>query len=288
MSQTGSGLDVNMYWPIPVTVCGALGRMGQRVVNAVAQHERLALSGAAERSDCPELGTDIGLLTGLGAVGVEVTGDFGQAAKNSRVYIDFTNPQAVISHLDTAKRLGLAAVIGTTGLDPGQEKILLEYSKELPILWAPNMSLGVNLMYKIAKLMAKSLGNDFDIEIVEAHHRLKKDAPSGTALKLHEILSEARGLDPVKSLVTGRSGMPGPRSDGEIGLFAVRGGDIVGDHSVIFAGPGERLELIHRATSRDTFAAGAVHSALWIFEKKPGLYTLADVLGFGENQKSSR
>jgi 4-hydroxy-tetrahydrodipicolinate reductase len=253
--------------------------MGQRVVNAVAQHSKLSLSGAVEHPDCSDLGTDVGLLTGLGAIGVEISGDLPQAAKNSRVYIDFTNPEAVIEHLDQAKKMGLAAVIGTTGLDPGQVDIMTEYSKSVPIVWAPNMSLGVNLMYKVAKLMAMSLGPDFDIEIIEAHHRLKKDAPSGTALKLHEVLAEARRLDPAKSLVTGREGQIGARTDDEIGVLAVRGGDIVGDHTVLFAGPGERLELIHRATSRDTFAAGAVRSAVWIFDKKPGLYSLTDVLG---------
>ena len=264
---------------IPVTVCGALGRMGQRVVAAVAAHPVLTLAGAAERSDNPDLGKDVGLACGAGETGVLASGDFADAAKSSLVYIDFTNPEAVIDHLDAASRLGLSAVIGTTGLDAGQKDVMAEYAKKTPILWAPNMSLGVSLMYKVAKQMAESLGPDFDIEIVEAHHRLKKDAPSGTAARLQEVLAEARGLDPAKSLVCGRQGVVGARSSDEIGVLAVRGGDVVGDHTVMFLGAGERLELVHRASSRDVFAAGAVRAAVWIASKSPGLYSLSDVLG---------
>ncbi|MDR2456810.1 MAG: 4-hydroxy-tetrahydrodipicolinate reductase [Deltaproteobacteria bacterium] len=265
--------------PVPVTVCGALGRMGQRVVVAVVANAALALAGAAERADNPSLGLDVGPICGLRPTGILATGDFAEASKNSRVYIDFTNPAAVLSHLDTARRLGLSAVIGATGFDAGERERLIAYSKSVPVLWAPNMSLGVSLMYKVAKLMAESLGPDFDIEIIEAHHRLKKDAPSGTAARLQEVLAEARGLDPAQSLVSGRQGLVGERRPGEIGVLAVRGGDVVGDHSVMFLGTGERLELVHRATSRDVFAAGAVRAAVWIADKKPGLYSLSDVLG---------
>jgi 4-hydroxy-tetrahydrodipicolinate reductase len=266
-------------WPIPVTVCGALGRMGQRVVYAAAQHERLALVGACERAGHPDLGKDAGVLTGLGEIGVEISGDLASAAKGSKVYIDFTNPDSVVANLAAAKRLGLAAVIGTTGLDAAQQEIVAGYARSLPVIWAPNMSLGVNLMYQVARLMAASLGPDFDIEIVEIHHRLKKDAPSGTALRLHDVLAEVGRLDGAKSLVPGRQGQVGARPDDEIGVLAVRGGDVVGDHTVMFLGTGERLELTHRATSRDTFASGAVRSAVWIFDKRPGLYSIADVLG---------
>jgi 4-hydroxy-tetrahydrodipicolinate reductase len=253
--------------------------MGQRVVNAVAQHEKLALVGACERPGHPDLGKDVGVLTGLGDIGVEISGDLATAARSSRVYIDFTNPESAIGNLDTARRLGLAAVIGTTGLDAGQRERLADLAKSVPAIWAPNMSLGVNLMYKVASLMAASLGPDFDIEIVETHHRLKKDAPSGTALRLHEVLAEARRPGRESRLVPGRQGLVGARPDDEIGVLAVRGGDVVGDHTVMYLGTGERLELTHRATSRDTFAAGAVRSAVWIFDKRPGLYSLANVLG---------
>jgi 4-hydroxy-tetrahydrodipicolinate reductase len=253
--------------------------MGQRVVNAVFHHEHLELVGAAERPDCPQIGQDIGLTTGLGRLKIPVDGDFARAAARAMVYIDFTTPEAVMANLKTAQNLGLAAVIGTTGLDAAQQEFLAQAAQQVPIVWSPNMSLGVNLMFKVAQIMAKSLGPDFDIEIIEAHHRLKKDAPSGTALRLHEVVSKARDLDPVESKVTGRNGLIGARPDREIGVLAVRGGDIVGDHTVLFAGPGERLELIHRAHSRDTFAAGAVRAAVWISYKQPGLYSLSDVLG---------
>ena len=264
---------------IPVTVCGALGRMGRKVVAAVAANGALSLAGAAERPDHPDLGKDIGALCGLGEAGAALSGDFAVAAKLSSVYIDFTNPEAALDHLDSAARLGLAAVIGATGFDPGQKDRLAAFSEKVPVLWAPNMSLGVSLMYKVAKLMAESLGPDFDVEMVEIHHRLKKDSPSGTAARLQEVLAEAKSLDPVASLVSGRQGLVGERTKSEIGVFAVRGGDVVGDHTVMFLGVGERLELTHRATSRDVFAAGAIRSAIWIADKKPGLYALSDVLG---------
>jgi 4-hydroxy-tetrahydrodipicolinate reductase len=253
--------------------------MGQRVINAAFHHERLELVGAAERPDCPDIGQDAGFLAGLGTIDVPVVGDFAKAMARAKVYIDFTTPEAVMANLKTAQALGLAAVIGTTGLDVDQQAFLAQAAKKIPLVWSPNMSLGVNLMFKVAQLMAKSLGPDFDIEIVEAHHRMKKDAPSGTALGLLESVAQARGLAAASSMACGRQGLVGARKDDEIGVHAVRGGDIVGDHTVLFAGPGERLELVHRAHSRDTFAAGAVRASVWIFDKKPGLYSLSDVLG---------
>jgi 4-hydroxy-tetrahydrodipicolinate reductase len=253
--------------------------MGRRVVAKVIESPSLVLAGAAERPGHPELGLDVGPLCGAPPTGVAVTGDFAEAAKSSKVYIDFTNPEAVLEHLDTAARLGLAAVIGTTGLDVGQKERLADLARSVPVVWAPNMSLGVSLMYKVARLMAERLGPDFDLEIVETHHRLKKDSPSGTAAKLQEVLAEARGLDASASLVCGRQGIIGARPDAEIGVMALRGGDVVGDHTVMFLGTGERLELTHRATSRDVFAAGAIRSAAWIAGKGPGLYSLSDVLG---------
>ncbi|MDR2368871.1 MAG: 4-hydroxy-tetrahydrodipicolinate reductase [Deltaproteobacteria bacterium] len=264
---------------IPVAVCGALGRMGRRVIDAIHNSGNLTLVGAAERPDCPDLGTDVGLLTGLGPLGAPVTADFAQAAAKAKVYVDFTTPAAVMANLAAAQSLGVAAVIGTTGLDAPQRETLAKTAGKIPVLWSPNMSLGVNLMYKVAQLMAKSLGPDFDLEIIETHHRLKKDAPSGTALKLLEVLSAARDLDPAAAMVPGRNGLVGARTDNEIGVLAVRGGDIVGDHTILFAGPGERLELTHRAHSRDTFAAGAIRAAAWIAGQKPGLYSISDVLG---------
>jgi 4-hydroxy-tetrahydrodipicolinate reductase len=253
--------------------------MGQKLILAAHHHPRLRLAGALISPQSEYISQDIGNLTGLGLIGVETLGDFQKAAAESSVYIDFTNPEAVISHIEKAEKLGLAAVIGVTGLKDSQIERLKVASLKIPVLWSPNMSLGVNLMYKIASMMAKSLGPDFDIEIVETHHRLKKDAPSGTALKLYESLCQARGLDPKTSLRSGRQGLVGPRTEEEIGVLAVRGGDIVGDHSVFFAGLGERLELIHRSHSRDNFAAGAIRAAVWIYGQKPGYYSLSDALG---------
>jgi 4-hydroxy-tetrahydrodipicolinate reductase len=253
--------------------------MGRKVIEAVLGHDALSLAGAVERPDCPVLGQDVGQLAGLGPLGLPLLGDLASVSETAKLYVDFTTPEAVLANLAKAAPKKLAAVIGTTGLTADQQKALAEAAKTVPVVWSPNMSLGVNLMFKLAQLMAQSLGPEFDAEIVEAHHRLKKDAPSGTALKLHEIVARAKSLEPEASLVAGRKGLVGARTDSEIGVLAVRAGDIVGDHTLLLAGPGERLELTHRAHSRDTFAAGAVRAAVWVASQKPGLYSLADVLG---------
>jgi 4-hydroxy-tetrahydrodipicolinate reductase len=257
--------------------------MGRRVLEAVLSNDRLKLVGAVERPDCPDLDRDLGPLIGRPELGAKLADSLAKAASlanpRARLYIDFTTPEAVMDNLAQAQNDNLAAVIGTTGLDQAQKKTLGQAAEKIPVVWSPNMSLGVNLMFKVAQFMAKALGPDFDIEIVETHHRLKKDAPSGTALKLHEVVAQARSLDPAASMVTGRKGLVGARTDGEIGVLAVRAGDVVGDHTVLFAGAGERLELTHRAHSRDTFAAGAIRAALWLDGQKPGLYSLSDVLG---------
>jgi len=265
---------------INVAVCGALGRMGQRVMAGVVSNPGLKLCGALEREDHQSLWQDAGNLTGLGSLNVILQSDFDLAMEKADVYIDFTSPEAVMINVNKAVRKKLPAVIGTTGLSEKNQTELREISKNFPILWSPNMSLGVNLMYKAVDFMARALGKDFDLEIVEAHHRLKKDAPSGTALKLFETLAEARGLEKNKCLRTGRVGLTGGRTNEEIGVLAVRGGDIVGDHTVYFCGQGERLELTHRAHSRDTFASGAIRAASWIVGREPGFYSLNDVLGF--------
>jgi 4-hydroxy-tetrahydrodipicolinate reductase len=256
--------------------------MGRRIIEAVLANQALELVGAVERPDCPELGQDLGPLMGGPPKGLSLSGHLAQAASKAktkaRLYIDFTTPEAVMDNLAQAQDLGLAAVIGTTGLDQAQKKSLSQAAEKMPILWSPNMSLGVNLMLKVAQTMAQSLGPAYDIEIIEAHHRLKKDAPSGTALKLHELVAQARNLDPAASMITGRTGLVGARSDKEIGVLAVRGGDIVGDHTVLFAGPGERLELTHRAHSRETFVSGTLRAIFWLDGQKPGLYSLSDLL----------
>ncbi len=265
---------------IKVAVCGALGRMGRQVIETVLNRQDMLLVGAMERPDCPCLGQDIGPLTGHGPLGINLADSLALGAGGADVYIDFTSPESSLAYLDEAARLGLGAVIGTTGLSAGQEARLSKAAEHIPVLWAPNMSVGVSVMYKMAAAMTKMLGPDYDIEILEAHHNRKKDAPSGTALKLQQTIARARNLDREKALVTGRAGQTGERTRDEIGVLALRGGDIVGDHTVYFCGPGERLELTHRAQTRDTFAKGAVRAVAWLAGKKPGLYGIDDTISF--------
>lgn len=265
-----------MAGPIRVTVCGALGRMGRSIIQAVLNRpELMTLSGVLERPGHPQIGQNIGPLVGAAGTDLKLAENL---AAGSDVYIDFTAVESSLSYLDQAAALGLAGVIGTTGFSPEQKERLAETGRKIPVLWAPNMSIGVNALYQIVAAVAKMLGPDFDVEIVEAHHRLKKDAPSGTALKLYETIARARNLDPAKSRVTGRDGQVGERTKDEIGVLALRGGDIVGDHTIYFCGQGERLEVTHRAQSRDTFAEGAARAALWLAGRAPGLYNFDDTM----------
>ncbi|MDR2946537.1 MAG: 4-hydroxy-tetrahydrodipicolinate reductase [Candidatus Adiutrix sp.] len=261
---------------IKVAVCGALGRMGQTVTSIILGRPDMLLAGAVEHPACPALGREIG----AAEAPVILAGSLGQGAGKADVYIDFTSVESSLAYLDEAVQLKLAAVIGTTGLGAAEHKKLEAAAKHIPVLWAPNMSVGVNAMFKMAAIMTKMLGPEYDIEIMEAHHHHKKDAPSGTALKLHDVVARARNLDPAKTLLTGRTGQVGERTRDEIAVLALRGGDIVGDHTVYFCGPGERLELTHRAQTRDTFAQGAVRAAAWLAGKKPGLYSIDDTISF--------
>jgi 4-hydroxy-tetrahydrodipicolinate reductase len=253
--------------------------MGQRLVQLVGENPELTLAGAVDRRDSPYLGLDAGHIAGMGTLGVIVTGDFASAVEKSGVYLDFSSPEGAVEHVRVAARQGVAAVIGVTALDEKAQAAVREAAASIPVVLAPNMSFGVNLMYRLAAEAAETLGRDYEIEILEAHHSRKRDAPSGTALALLDLLAQARGLDPSACAVFGRSGTPGPRPKDEIGVHAVRGGEIVGTHSVMFAGPGEVLEITHRAQSRDSLAGGAVRAALWIRGKPPGLYSFRDVLG---------
>ncbi|MDR1083762.1 MAG: 4-hydroxy-tetrahydrodipicolinate reductase [Deltaproteobacteria bacterium] len=264
---------------IPVTVAGILGQMGRRLMLGISGHPALKLSGGTLRSGHPGLGQDLGVLSGIGLLGIAATDNLAKALESAKVLIDFTSPAALKAHLAAAQKVGCAAVIGTTALGDREKAALKEASAVIPVLWAPNMSLGVNLLYKLVSEAAKSLGPDFDVEIVEAHHHRKKDAPSGTAVRLFEVIAEAKELDKKEALITGRNGLVGARPTGEIGVLALRGGDIVGEHTVYFCGQGERLELTHRAQSRDTFAAGAMRAAVWLAGKSKGLYSINDVLG---------
>jgi len=267
---------------IYATVTGAAGRMGRAIINALAANPAIELSGALERQDSTFIGRDAGELAGAGRAGVEITAVLETAVEQADVIIDFSVPEAAIRGLEAAVERGKGMVLGTTGFSQSQREEIKELSKKANVVMAPNMSVGVNLLFKLVHDAARLVGDDYDIEIVEAHHRYKKDAPSGTALRLAELAASALGRDLDKVAVYERKGIVGERRSEEIGIQCVRAGDIVGDHTVIFAGPGERIELVHRASSRDTFAIGAVRAAVWVADKPNGLYDMQDVLGLNE------
>jgi 4-hydroxy-tetrahydrodipicolinate reductase len=263
---------------VDIIVTGALGRMGQEIARIACADESCGLSGATEAPGCESLGRDIGELVGCGAIGAPLVDAFDKLDIDNAVIIDFTAPQATMQMLSAIEHTRAAAVIGTTGLDDSQRQRVERAAQTRPILMSPNMGLGVNILFYLVNLAARRLASRFDIEIVEAHHRMKKDAPSGTARRLGEIVADALGLSYDEAIVDGRSGMVGQRPDGQVGMHAVRGGDIVGDHTVLFAGPGERIELKHVAHSRSTFAQGAVEAAKWLSGKPSGLYSMQDML----------
>jgi 4-hydroxy-tetrahydrodipicolinate reductase len=266
-----------------VVVCGAMGRMGRAILGILKEgaHE-LSLSGAIETPGHPLLLQDAYEAVGVGRAGVPVTDDFGKAIAASEVGIDFTAPESSARNAVAAAAAGKPIVIGSTGLGPTHMERIREAATKVAIVQSPNMSVGVNLMFKVAADVARVLGEEYDVEIVETHHRFKKDAPSGTAVRLADAVAAALGRTMQDSGVYGRSGMVGERTQKEIGVFAVRAGDVVGDHTVIFGGIGERIEITHRAHSRDTFARGAVRAAAWVLGKPAGLYDMADVLGVGK------
>lgn len=252
--------------------------MGRRVTAAVAEVSGLKVTAAIERAGATELGQDAGTLAGIAPLGVAVTSDLTKALAGCDVVIDFTAPAATKAHAPACAAAGVAMIIGTTGLEGDALAAVEAAAKRIPIVKAANFSIGVNaLLAVVADLSAKLHG--YDIEIVEIHHRKKVDAPSGTALRLAEAAAEGRKQDLAKVQVTGRTGQVGARTDTELGVLAVRGGDVVGDHTVYFLGPGERIEVTHRAHSRDTFAAGAARAAAWIAGKPAKLYEMRDVLG---------
>ncbi len=261
----------------PIVVCGAAGRMGQLIVRLIAAAPETRLVGAVEAEGHPALGRDAGEISGIAALDVRI--DTRYAPPAGSVTLDFTAPAAALAHLATAADAGAAIVIGTTGLAAADRARAAELARRVPTIIAPNMSIGVNVLEGLVAAAARALGSAFDIEIVEVHHRLKRDAPSGTALRLGEVAAEAQSTSLDGRARFGRAGEPGPRTDEEIGILAVRGGDVIGDHTVLFLGAGERLELTHRAQSRDCLARGAVRAALWLAGRPAGLYTMRDVLG---------
>ncbi len=263
-----------------VIVAGAAGRMGRRICYMVHEHAGLELAAAFENSGHPAVGRDAGEVAGFGTTGVAIADSLEGVIDQGEVIIDFTFHEATMQFVRTAAEHQRAMVIGTTGLTSENIETIGRLATEnFPCVQAPNMAVGVNVLFKLVEKAAAVLGGRYDVEIVEAHHRMKKDAPSGTALKLGEMAATALGRDLQKVGVFERNGVIGERSDEEIGIQTVRAGDIVGEHTVFFAGAGERLELTHRAHSRDNFAGGAATAAAWVAGQPNGLYTMFDVLG---------
>lgn len=260
-----------------LAVTGAAGRMGKRIISLAIDEGCLRIIAAVERADHPDIGKDAGLVAAAGCIGVKLAPDYPPAAD---VMVDFSTPQATLDCLEYCRNHQVPLVIGTTGLGESPLEKIRTASIEIPILQSTNMSVGMNVLFSLAGELASLLGEDYDIEIVEAHHRFKKDAPSGSALSLAQNMAAATGRDWPGCLVTGRSGKEALRQKNTIGIHAVRAGDIVGEHSIIFGTCGETVTLSHTAHSRDTFARGALRAAWWLIGKKPGLYSMADVLGF--------
>jgi len=262
-------------------VCGAMGRMGKAILAILGENPYgLTLSGAVEAAGHPLIGRDAASIAGGGRTGVKVTEDPWSAIAAADVAIDFSTADASVRNAFLAAEAGKPIVIGSTGIGADQLERIREAAGKTAIVQSPNMSIGVNLMFRVAADMARVLGDDYDVEIVETHHRFKKDAPSGTAVKLADVVASALERNMEEVGVYGRKGMTGERSRREIGVFAMRSGDVVGEHTLVFGGIGERLEITHRAHSRDTFARGAVRAASWVLGKPPGFYDMADVLGF--------
>ena len=262
-----------------VVVAGAAGRMGSRIVACLQGDADLRVAAALEAAGHAAVGSDAGETAGIGRLGVPISSDARAVITRDRLLIEFSVPEATLAHLELVAANGARAVIGTTGFTPAQREHITELGRRAAIMLAPNMSVAVNVAYQALALIAKALGDDYDVEITEIHHRFKKDAPSGTALAMAEVVASSLGRDLAKSAVYGRQGLTGERTPKEIGVMSLRSGDVVGEHTVSFGTLGERLELTHRAHSRDTFARGALRAARWIAGRSPGLYSMQDVLG---------
>ena len=268
---------------IRVAVTGAVGRMGRMLMESVLDSDRnMMLAAAIEREGSTLSGVDVGELLGRGPCHVLLVTDFGQVVKDIDVLIDFTTPETTLANAALCSAHGVAMVIGTTGFTDEQERLLADHGQRMAVCKASNFSTGVNLAFTLLAQAARALGDDVDIEIVEAHHRHKVDAPSGTALSMGKVVADALGRNLEDVAVYGRQGQTGPRDRKTIGFATIRAGDIVGDHTVIFAGDGERLEITHKASSRLAFAKGAVRAAFWVAEQQPGAYSMLDVLGFNQ------
>ncbi|WP_130907427.1 4-hydroxy-tetrahydrodipicolinate reductase [Pseudomonas sp. Sample_16] len=261
-----------------IAVMGAAGRMGKTLIEAVQQTPGAGLTAAVDRPDSTLVGADAGELAALGRIGVPLSGDLDRVVDEFDVLIDFTHPTVTLKNLAFCRKHDKAMIIGTTGFSVEEKQLLAEAGKDIPIVFAANFSVGVNLCLKLLDTAARVLGDDVDIEITEAHHRHKVDAPSGTAVRMGEVIADALGRNLKEVAVYGREGQTGARARETIGFATVRAGDIVGDHTVLFAAEGERVEITHKASSRMTFAKGAVRAALWLDGREPGLYDMQDVL----------
>jgi 4-hydroxy-tetrahydrodipicolinate reductase len=262
-----------------IAITGTAGRMGRTLIEACSNNEALRLTAALEHQGSERIGLDAGELAGIGRNDVVVTDDLDNLLDGIDVLVDFTRPEATLDYLEACHRAGKKMVIGTTGFDAAEKDVIARAARDIPIVFAPNMSVGVNLCFKLAEMAARVLGENSDIEIIEAHHRHKVDAPSGTALRLGEVVAGALGRNLKECAVYGREGTTGARDRKTIGFATIRAGDIVGDHTVLFGSDGERVEITHKAASRMTFAQGALRAATWLADQRPGLYDMQDVLG---------
>ncbi len=262
-----------------LAIAGSGGRMGRMLIEAALAAEDMSIAAALERPDAPQIGQDCALFLGQ-ASGVSVTSDASAIAR-ADVLIDFTRPEATLKYLQVCVEHRVRAVIGTTGFDEAGRRQVEQAARSVPVVFSPNMSVGVNVTFRLVELAARMLPEEFDVEIIEAHHRQKVDAPSGTALRLGELVASAQGRTLQQVAVHARHGMTGPRRPTSVGFSVVRGGDLVGDHTVMFAGTGERIEITHRAASRMTYALGALRAARFVAQREPGLYDMRDVLGLG-------
>ena len=265
-----------------IAIAGADGRMGRILIESVLAAPDMRLAAALEQSGSAALGKDAGALVGAPAAaagGVKVSDQTEAALAGVDCLIDFTRPQGTLAHLSLCRRLGVHLVIGTTGFDVAGRAAIAEAARDIPIVFAPNMAIGVNVVFSLLEQAARALAEGYDVEIIEAHHRHKVDAPSGTALRMGEVVAQAQGRDLAECAIYGRQGHTGERDAKTIGFATVRGGDIVGDHTVLFAGTGERIEISHKAASRLPYASGALRAARFLRAKKSGLYDMQDVLG---------
>lgn len=263
---------------IRFAIAGAGGRMGRTLIEAVLQAPDSRLAAALDVAQCPLLGHDAGEFLGT-ATGVRISDDVAHCLGASDCLIDFTRPEGTMAHLEACRRLGTHLVIGTTGFSTEQKLAIQDASRDIPIVFAPNMAVGVNLVFRLLDVAARALSEGYDVEVIEAHHRHKVDAPSGTALRMGEVVAQALGRDLAQCAVYGREGHTGERPGPQIGFATVRGGDIVGDHTVLFAGTGERVEITHKAASRMPYAVGALRAARFLRGKSRGLFDMQDVLG---------